>query len=322
MTVDVNTIIKDAAERVNKLAEKSDAMAQAAMSATSGAAGFAPFVASAGVPSGPGFQGNVNLSHDFLGTYSDALRDMRPEFANAIAEYIARWFPACVFAHTEDWICNTILTGGTGLPPGIEEAIWERARRREAREAYRLEQEALTQGAARGFMIPPGAVTYRMLQVQQDSVDRQSSANRDEAIKHIDIIIENVRFAVEEGVKVRGQVMSALGDYIRAHFLPEEMALQKADGILKAKSVLVNSAADYYRAQVAAASLQVEAQAITGRSYDAANSAAAQYAIAMSQTRSAAATSISNTYGQAAAGAASGILGVGQDQVIRVGGLA
>lgn len=322
MATDVNQIIADAAERVSALSGKADTMAQAAMSATSGAFGVAPYQAFAPGVSGPGYQGNVNLSHDFLGTYTNALRDLRPEYANAVAEYIAQWFPACVFAHTEDWICTTILTGGTGLPPGIEEAIWERARRREAREAKRLEQEALTQGAARGFMIPPGAVTYRMLQVQQDSVDRASNINRDEAIKHIDIIIENVRFAVDQGVKVRGQVMSALGDFIRAHFLPEELALQKANGVLQAKQVLVNSAADYYRAQVAAASLQVEAQAITGRSYDAANAAAAQFAIAMAQTRSSAATTIAATYGQAAAGAASGILGVGQDQIIRVGALA
>jgi hypothetical protein len=170
-------------------------------------------------------------------------------------------------------------------------------------------------------MIPPGAITYRMLQVQQDSVNRASTANREEAIKHIDIIIENVRFAVSEGIKIRGQVIGALGDFMRAYFMPEQMALQKAEGILKAKGMLMASASDYYRAMIAEASLSLEAQSISARSYDAANSSAASIAQSYAALKGNVAASIASTYGTAAAGAASSILGVGQDQVIRTGTL-
>lgn len=320
MSANVPQIINDAAVRVNTFTEAFKSLASQAITATQSASAFTPFTASPVSLHGerPQYQGNLDFSKEFLSTYNNALRDIKPEFGKATSEFIAQWLPSCVTAATNDWICNTILTGGTGLPPGIENAIWQRARKRELVEARRLENEALDQGASRGFPIPPGAITARMLMVQQEAADRSSTIVRDEAIKHIDIIITNVRLAVTQGVAIRGQVIGALGDFIRAHFLPEQLAIQKAEAILHSKGMLLTSAAEYYRAVVAEAELDVQVAQINATSYNASQGNAAQSGISGTSLRAKVAEGLSVAYGSAAASAASAILGVASDSTITV----
>lgn len=320
MSANVPQIINDAAARVNTFTESFNSLASQALTAAQSISSFTPFTATPVSLFGdrPPYQGRLDYSKEFLGTYNDALRDIKPEFGKATSEFIAQWLPTCVTTATNDWICNTILTGGTGLPPGIENAIWQRARKRELIEARRLENEALDQGASRGFPIPPGAITARMLMVQQEAADRSSTIVRDEAIKHIDIIIENVRFAVAQGVAIRGQVIGALGDYIRAHFLPEQLALQKAEAILHAKGMLLTSASEYYRAMVSEAELGIQVQQINATSYNAAQGNVAQSAISSTALRARVAEGLAEAYGSAAASAASAILGVASDSTIAV----
>lgn len=75
------------------------------------------------------------------------------KLAGLYAGYMDRYFPNdCEYLkHAQQWICNAITQGGTGLNPVVEGQIWERDRGRILRDAGRAEQEAVSMFAARGF---------------------------------------------------------------------------------------------------------------------------------------------------------------------------
>ncbi len=316
-------IINAAAERVVDMQASMDSLGSQAVYAIGSQSPYWTGVTAPrlrGTP--PAFQGEVNITSELMAGYGDALRDLRPAMDDAIADYIARWFPECVFTTTENWICNTILYGGTGLPPDIENAIWQRGRARDIIEANRLEQEAYTSLADRGFSSPPGATTTRVLMIQQDASNKISQFNRDTAIKAAEIEIENIKFAVEQGVKIRIAVMQGLGDYIRAWFTPYATAIDMAKARAESKGKFINSAADYYRAMISEAELELRADIATQEAENEANKAAAQLYTASRTALGQISSGLAQAYGQGAAAAASSVLGSAGDTTVRVGAAA
>ena len=314
---DVTAVIAAAAQRADDFASKAETYSNEAIIKSLSSVQVDGYTATApklrGAP--PVYQANIDVSYEIRSAYADALSDFRPEFEAGLAEYLAKWFPECITTSTDNWICNTILTGGTGLPENIETMIWERARRKEQMDARRLEQEATESVAARGFSIPPGVLSGRLLQIQQDVADRSATMGRDVAIKHIEIIIDNVRFAVEQGVKIRIAVLSAVNDFMRAWMLPEELAIDRAKALTEAKTRLSDSAAAYYNAMISEAELGLRAQDISARSWDNTNSSVVNAAVSNVQLRSSVVKDIAALYGQAAAAASSSIVSVAQSSL-------
>jgi hypothetical protein len=316
-------IINGAAERVISMQDSMDSLGYTAINSIAGAE---PYAVPVGVPrlrgQVPAFQGEVNITSELMAGYGDALRDLTPALTAAIADYIARWFPTCVVSATDNWICNTILYGGTGLPAHIENAIWQRGRARDIIEANRLEQEAYTALADRGFTQPTGATATRVLMIQQEASNKISQFNRDTAIKAAEIEIENIKFAVEQGVKIRIAVMQGLGDYIRAWYTPYGYAIDMAKARAESKGKFINSAADYYRAMISEAELELRADIATAEAQNEANKAWAQLTTSANQTKGQVAGGLAQAYGSAAAAAASSVLGSAGDTTVRVGAAA
>lgn len=251
----------------------------------------------------PPFSPNSDLSIDFTNAYKQAFNDFTPTVLAAVADYLARFFPGAIAAVCDDWIQNTIVNGGTGIPADIERAIWDRARGREMVEATRLEQEALNQFAARGFSMPPGALAYRMMEVQQGATNKSATLSRDIAIKNVEIEIGNIKFAIEQGLRVRLAVISGIGDYIRAWMKPADDAVAYAQALVNAKEKLWNAASDYYRAMIAEAAMKLDAQRITQGSRDAMIKYDIESFLQFTGGQIGAAQTISNVIASAAAGA-------------------
>lgn len=321
MATDPSTIINSAAELGAAYQQQMGSLASQAISAASGSSNLPVWPVSAPrLPREvPNFQGEVNITSELQAGYDGALSSLVPAMHNAIADYIARWFPACVFATTEDWICNTILYGGTGLPANIENAIWQRGRARDVIEANRLKQEAFTTLADRGFSQPTGAVAMKAYMVQQEASNKISQFNRDTAIKAAEIEIENIKFAVEQGVKIRIAVMNGLGDYIRAWFTPYATAVDMAKARADAKGKFVNSAADYYRAIIAEAELQLKADEFTANAYNTVGTAQGNVWMEQRKLLAGVTKDIALFYGNAAVGAAGQVLAQAGDATIRIG---
>lgn len=324
MPIAIETVIETAMERNEELTEAAKDAASDAMTAAQGRI-FAPAGYQAVPPAlraePPVFSPNTELSVDFANAYQQALADFEPTVQESIVDYIARFFPGALATICDDWIQNTIVNGGTGIPAAIETAIWDRARGREIVEARRLEQEAVSQFAARGFILPPGALAGRILEIQQDATNKSVTISRDRAIKSAEIEIENIRFAIEQGLKVRLAVIAGIGDYIRAWFKPADNAVEYAKALVNAKEKLWNEASAYYRALVAEAEMKLRAQEITANSRDRMVALDVQSYSQFVQGQTNAALSVAQMLGQAAAGALNAIGAQVGQQDQRVGSL-
>lgn len=125
---------------------------------------------------------------------------------------VAISFPESMYTSTElthliSQVDQWVQGEYTGLPPAIEQALWDRARAREVVSANKKSQEVLRQFAMRGFSKPPGALAVQLLDAAQEAQDKDSSFSRDVAIKQADLMQSNRRFAFEMAEKIQGALM-------------------------------------------------------------------------------------------------------------------
>ena len=90
--------------------------------------------------------------------------------------------------------------GGTGIPDIIWDAIWEKDNEREAKSGVHAIQSVNKEWASRGFSLPQGVQVAQVLEVQQKIQDSFVSRARDIAIKQSSLEIENMKFAVQQGI--------------------------------------------------------------------------------------------------------------------------
>lgn len=211
----------------------------------------------------PPFNPNIQLADTFKSDFDTQWAGMEAWVRTLMNDWINTHFPQFdqTLATSEDaWMKAVIDAGYSGIPIALENAIWNRARGKEMIEAVRLEEEAFTQFAARGFSMPPGALADRVLQVQQDATNKSSTIARELAIKQMEIAVDMVKLAIAEATKIRLGMAQALGDFIRAWLAVPQAAADIAKAKAQMNQVLWQSSADYVRALVAVASLDVEAQ--------------------------------------------------------------
>ncbi len=81
-----------------------------------------------------------------------------PEFNEATPNIRLEWNEPVYYSDTLDDLrakVRGILAGGNGLPPAVEQAIFDRARSREEAQVKKSVQEAFDTFAGRGFNMPP-----------------------------------------------------------------------------------------------------------------------------------------------------------------------
>lgn len=92
------------------------------------------------------------------------------------------------------------MAGGTGLPAPIEEALFARARERASQETERAVQEAVDTFASRNFSMPPGMLTKQVNIAREQGRLKAAELNRDILVQAAQWEIENIRFAVQQGL--------------------------------------------------------------------------------------------------------------------------
>lgn len=93
-----------------------------------------------------------------------------------------------------------MMAGGTGLPPAVEDALFARARERQSAETQRAVQEAMDTWAARNFSMPPGMLAKQVAVVREQGRLQAAELNRDVMTEAAKWEIENLRFAVTQGL--------------------------------------------------------------------------------------------------------------------------
>lgn len=92
------------------------------------------------------------------------------------------------------------FAGGTGIPAAVEQALFARSNEREDQLVEREVGQAYDEFAVRGFTLPPGTLAAKTDMVRQDALLRKQGAQREVVIKAAEWEIQNLRFAVEQGI--------------------------------------------------------------------------------------------------------------------------
>lgn len=107
---------------------------------------------------------------------------------------------------------STMLQGGTGLPANIEQALFDRAIGREDVSSEQAVKQAQGEWAARGFSLPGSTLLAREGEIRRANRTERGRINRELTIQLHEKEIENLRFTVEQGVRLEGQRFEA---YVR-----------------------------------------------------------------------------------------------------------
>lgn len=181
------------------------------------------------------------------------------KLAGLFGGFITEFFPnECGYLEAaQQWICDTIKNGGTGIKVNVEDQIWQRDRSRVLKDVQRAGSEAMAVFAARGFPLPPGALAYTVRQTQLEGQDKIAQLSRDVAIKQAEIEIENIRFAVDKAITLYAAAIAAAADYIKALSVGPTAAMQIIPSVTDSQSRLIGAASEYYRARISVKELEL-----------------------------------------------------------------
>jgi len=164
--------------------------------------------------------------------------------------------PSLIFDYSEtmhssdlsDALASRLLSGVrdgmTGLPADVENAIWQRARDRDALRNEQMYREAENYFASRGHTLPPGALAGRLAQVQQEIARSEQQLNYEISIEQARLAQRNTQFMITAALQYEQQIM------------------QYEDGMarrsLQAAQYVQQASLDLFRAEIAKHQLLLE----------------------------------------------------------------
>lgn len=187
--------------------------------------------------------------------YGQIIEDLSGKFAAFFADYFPNECDYLAAAQTK--LCE-LLNGGSGIPAPVENQIWQRDRARVLEEVNRARDDTLAVFAARGFPLPPGAAAHTIRLAQVDAQNKVAQQSRDVAIKHVEILIENIKFAIQQALDYRIKGIQAAGEYIKVLALGPEIAMKLATSAAGAQAQLITAASSYYRNRIAIEELKLD----------------------------------------------------------------
>jgi hypothetical protein len=138
---------------------------------------------------------------------------------------------------------QTFFAGGTGIRPDVEEAIVNRGRDREDRIIRQTVQQALEEWANRGYTAPPGMLAKRLENIREEGTLKKIGLQREVVIKAMDVELENLRFAVQQGIVAEDL-------FIRIHLAAVERLFMVQRLNIEWQIALYNLAVQVYQARM------------------------------------------------------------------------
>lgn len=200
---------------------------------------------------------DTTYTNEVRTAFDYALLNLNAQTQGQLQTFLTTFFPDIAQAvkdNSDNWIASTILNGQF-VPVAVENAIWNRARDREAADALRQQDEAVNTFASRGFTMPTGALNAAVLAVQEGSARKLASISRDVAIKDFEIANENTKFAVEQAVRLRTSFLAAMGDFLRIGLTMPSAAVDYSKTMLSAKQAVFDAAMRLYQGRISETTL-------------------------------------------------------------------
>lgn len=128
-----------------------------------------------------------------------------PSAPNVSFQYTDPGYNSQLRQHVADKLVFDLINGGYGIDVNDEQALFDRARDREAQLLSENEVSVLRQAAATGFPLPQGSLSKQLDKARAEYIAKTSGVNRDIALKRADLFVENRRRVIEQAMKFEDQ---------------------------------------------------------------------------------------------------------------------
>jgi len=209
------------------------------------------------IPFDPGDPGNpVGIIPDPpTADYAAIFKENQDEMKNEILsqsnaefnQFLNDYFPITLNAIAVAWMEDSILNGGTGIAPNVEDAIYNRGEERINEKMDAATEDVTEEWSVLGWSSPPGALASKIRRIRQEALTAACELNRDIVVSSADLEQKNVQFAVAESTKLQTAVWSAADSFSQSITRAYGPAVASGDGISKATMAFYEQTLQYYR---------------------------------------------------------------------------
>lgn len=173
----------------------------------------------------------------------------------------ATHFPdeAATYGAAEAWVYDAINnTSTSAVPAAVKAAIIASAQASILKEKSRAVADAIEGWAGKRHPLPPGALTYQTMRLEQQALDNVSEAVRGAAIKDFDQTYDKIMSSVKLAMSNRQSALKAAQDYMVAMVQAETTGAQVTGAAYEAQTRMLNAAAGFYGARINASELALK----------------------------------------------------------------
>lgn len=184
--------------------------------------------------------------------------------------------PANLFEFTEQPYSSEVLTtvqnqilailnGGLGLPPDVQQQLYDEARGREDVNALRALQEAKAEFSALGWSEPSGVLSQKLAEVRAKNQNAQSELSRKVYTTNAQLFVENLKFALSQGIACEqltiGLHNAIMDRAMRASQITSQLEIELFNAkvsVFNAQIKAFEADAEAFRTQLAAATTELQ----------------------------------------------------------------
>lgn len=144
---------------------------------------------------------------------------------------------------------DRIDNGGTGLPPEVEQAIWDRGRERETKQLADAIAD-LERMEALGYALPPGGYVDARIKLQTEFAAQAHGYSREVMIKAAELEQENVKHALTTATQLESKLVDYINQIEQRNFESQKYATQAGIEIYNAKVRAYTAYVDAYKVKV------------------------------------------------------------------------
>jgi len=152
---------------------------------------------------------------------------------------------------------NNLSTGGSGLDEATEQAIYDRAKARLAVEEQKAYDTTLEFFASNGFMLPPGALSAQLLEIENKILQTRTDLNNDILVQQSKLAQENTHFIITASIDSEKALMAYTNEYqnrafeaAKFHVLSMLEIYKTNAEVYKAKIEAYAAKAEVYKARI------------------------------------------------------------------------
>lgn len=141
------------------------------------------------------------------------------------------------------------MNGEIGLPPAVEDALFERAREREMEQGERIVQQANEEWAAKGFRFQGGPLARRADRARFDASAKVSEVAREQLVEHYRAQVESFRNGVANAIACEELTMRLFAQAEDRRFQATRMKLDLTLAVFNAMVSKFNADANVFQVQ-------------------------------------------------------------------------